>query len=362
MNIKNIIDSLSVLTDSVKNTFDYNRDKRLDNIKDAMSLLGYKYKEEAEDCITCELAANRELRYKSKFLLRLSDNQTIYLGYTIYGKRCIHNSLLQKTESKELLKGYHYQSALEYLLIHTTLSGDGIKKKGISNTIKKIQETALAVYTDAGIPEDPEDAMDINGIKVKSIKNMLASIDVFDDISVSETLVRGEKREFTNDKQQLWSYGISITPSDLHSIKVTAYLHTIALPIEQSKKIGNKFFSEFKIEGTSKCTPTELSYAVTFGVEKGEKALKDLIVYMLRPITHIYVEVDTAAFNEYKRIAMELIKKRELEQQERKRQERAKGLNYAYTIRLTPNITIKDIQDLFSKDYPNLRLEFSILF
>lgn len=372
MDFKNIIESLGTLTDSLKNIFANNHDNRLDNIKKAMSAFGYRYSETA-DCVSSELAADRDLRYKSQFLLRLKTNQTIYLGYTIYGKRCGSGPVLQKAESKERLKNYSYQSGVDSLVLSTTLSGGRVSKNGIYNAMKEIRTTALAIYQDAGIPEDPKNAMSINGIMVKNIENILKSTEVFDHISVNEDCVCAECKVFTNGEQawkdsvykdidrELWSTGISITPSGSHDVKITAYFHVLVLPIEQAENLGKKFFLSFKIEGTARCTQTELSYAITFDAKKGEETLKDLIYYMLPRLKDMITDVNKAVVDEYKRIAQECVQKCELEKQEREKQKRQNGLGNVFAISLKSDMTVGRVRDIFSAEYPNLHLGFFLV-
>lgn len=218
---------------------------------------------------------------------------------------------------------------------------------------KKFWQLLLAACQNAEIPEKywPLNAMDINGIKLKSIVDILKSLGVFKKVSVSGDLVRAEFHT------KLLRVGISITADEPHNIKATAYVHTYRLPAERAEELGNDIFSVFSNKGTAKCTPTELSYTLKSDAKEGEKGLESLVRYMLSCILKRLSDVEQVANEEYNRCRKEM----EREKKERERRQREYGLNHVFDIPLSACTTVAEVQRLFSEQFPKLELYFFLV-
>lgn len=237
-------------------------------------------------------------------LLRPQD-EGITLRYTIYAKRIRHDALFQDPKSKAALKGYRYQSGPDELYIWKHLPQDITKPKELAEAIRQLRATALAVYTDAGIPEDPDEAIDFNGVSAKTIKDKLRLYKCFRLVLVSEERVSSEVRaNSTKGGDFLWGFGIDFRHNKSGGIDCKSYYNTIALPQELAEKLADRFGDSFGLEGVQAYGPTEVSFtarANTLDAQFVEKYI-DLTMDAIRDL---WSDIDQAVVEVYNRAIME---------------------------------------------------------
>lgn len=344
---------------AIKDVFDGNRDKRMKNIKRAMRSLGYNYNDRGE-FIECNFGVTNKLPYKSEVFLRPDDENgepIIVLGFTIYGKRTNHDVPFQSPEAKEAIKDYKFTSYPDSLLLYIDLKGDGMKKNEIAEAVKKIRDTGIAVYTYAGIPEDPVEAItigDIPGPAIKVVKDFfMKEHNWFEDISVSEEGIHAQK------KDALMEYGFSFTPNDSRGYTLYVYFRNFMLPLseEKSKKLMETFVSELEssLSYVPKCTNSELSITANIS----DKA--EFIAHFLKCVCCIgnaHGEVQGALLLECARQEAERRKQEEEERRRREEEARRKALAESFTLTLRGGVTVRQIQEYFTEEYPYLRIGF----
>lgn len=364
---------------SLKSMLGGDQDPRMSAIKKAMHSLGYDCKvSDDKKYASCEFPADNNLRYKSEVSLRLTE-EDIDLTYTIYAKRIRHDAPFQDPKSKAALKGYHYQSGCDELYIWKHLPQDTTKSKDIAEAIRQIRATALAVYTDAGIPEDPDEAIDFNGVSAKTIKDKLRLYKCFKQVHVSEERVYSEvEAHNTQGGDPLWGFGVDFSHNSLNGIDCKFYYNTLPLPLETAEKLANRFGHSFNLKGRLSYGPTETSFTISANtlteqlVEKYIDLTMDILRDLWDDIDHAVVEAYNRALEEAKRQKAIAEAKRQEAIAEAKRQKaiaeakareetRQRKLNEGYTLTLRGGTTIRKIQGWFGEDYPYLRLNFYLV-
>ena len=346
---------------SLKSMLGGDQDPRMSAIKKAMHSLGYDCKvSDDKKYASCEFPADNNLRYKSEVSLRLTE-EDIDLTYTIYAKRIRHDAPFQDPKSKAALKGYHYQSGCDELYIWKHLPQDTTKSKDIAEAIRQIRATALAVYTDAGIPEDPDEAIDFNGVSAKTIKDKLRLYKCFKEIHVSEERVSSEVRaNSTKGGDFLWGFGIDFRHNKSGGIDCKSYYNTIALPQELAEKLADRFGDSFGLEGVQAYGPTEVSFtarANTLDAQFVEKYI-DLTMDAIRDL---WSDIDQAVVEVYNRAIMEAERQKAIAEAKAREEARQRKLNEGYTLTLRGGTTIRKIQEYFGEDYPYLKLNFYLV-
>ena len=354
---------------ALKNVLGSGQDKRMGYIKKAMKSLGYKCEDHGK-YIMHDFAPSDTLRYKSHIVLRPNDeDETINLVYTIYGKRIRHDEPFQSPKSRELIKGYRYQATPDYLLLSVTLDGESTTPDSIAGATKRIISTGLAVYTDAGIPEDPEEGIDFNGVSAKAIKDELAVSGLLNNIVASEECVYGESNYFfSEDKTKLMTVGIRFEKSGSSGTSCTGYFRIMELPLEQVKELAEKFASQFKAAGKLEYTTTGISYTMTFPNGLDKELLNNCVNYVGYRIGGVIEDINNAVLDEYKRRILERMEQEEQARIQREQElarareaERARGLSQSFTLTLSGDMTVRKVQEYFNEDYPYLRLGFYLV-
>lgn len=367
------------LFNSLKNMLGGDQDPRMSTIKKAMRSLGYDCKVSDDKTYAfCEFSADNNLRYKSEVSLCLTE-EGISLTYTIYAKRIHHDAPFQDPKSKAALKGYHYQSGRDELSIWKHLPQDTTKAKDMAEAIRQIRATALAVYTDAGIPEDPNEAIDFNGVSAKTIKEKLQLYKCFRLVLVSEERVYSESTPHrAPNGDRLWSFGVNFSRNGANGIDCKFYYTTLPLPQETAEKLADRFGNSFNLKGRLSYEPTETSFTISANTLSGQLVEK-YIDLMMDAIRDLWSDIDQAVVEVYNRALEEA--KRQKAIAETKRQEaiaeakrqkaiaeakareetRQRKLNEGYTLTLRGGTTIREIQGWFGEDYPYLDLHFYLV-
>ena len=349
------------LLNSLKNMLDGDQDPRMSNIKKALRSLGYDC-EVGDDkkYAFCQLPADNSLRYKSRVLLRPQD-EGITLRYTIYAKRIRHDAPLQDPKSKAALKGYHHQSGADELMIWKDLPQDITKSKDLAEAIRQIRATALAVYTDAGIPEDPDETIDFNGVSAKTIKDKLRLYKCFKEIHVSEERVYTEaEANSTKGRDFLWGFGIDFRHNKSGGIDCKFYYNTIALPQEPAEKLADRFAHSFGLKGRLAYEPMEASFTITLNTLSGQLVEK-YIDLMMDAIRDLWSDIDQAVVEVYNRAIKEAERQKATAEAKAREEARQRKLNEGYTLTLRGGTTIRKIQEYFGEDYPYLKLNFYLV-
>ena len=335
---------------SLKSMLGGDQDPRMSAIKKAMHSLGYDCKvSDDKKYASCEFPADNNLRYKSNVSLRLTE-EDIDLTYTIYAKRIRHDAPFQDPKSKAALKGYHYQSGCDELSIWKHLPQDTTKSKDIAEAIRQIRATALAVYTDAGIPEDPNEAIDFNGVSAKTIKEKLQLYKCFRLVLVSEERVYSESTTHrAPGEDPLWGFGVNFSRNGANGIDCKFYYTTLPLPQETAEKLANRFGHSFNLKGRLSYGPTETSFTISANTLT-EQLVEKYIDQTMDAIRDLWSDIDQAVVEVYNRAIM---KARE--------EARQRKLNKGYTLTLRGGTTIRKIQEHFGEDYPYLKLNFYLV-
>lgn len=334
---------------SLKSMLGGDQDPRMSAIKKAMHSLGYDCKvSDDKKYAFCEFPADNNLRYKSEVSLRLTE-EDIDLTYTIYAKRIRHDAPFQDPKSKAALKGYHYQSGCDELSIWKHLPQDTTKSKDIAEAIRQIRATALAVYTDAGIP-DPDEAIYFNGVSAKTIKDKLRLYKCFKEIHVSEERVYSESTAHrAPGEDPLWGFGVNFSRNGANGIDCKFYYTTLPLPQETAEKLANRFGHSFNLKGRLSYGPTETSFTISANTLT-EQLVEKYIDLTMDAIRDLWSDIDQAVVEVYNRAIM---KARE--------EARQRKLNKGYTLTLRGGTTIRKIQEHFGEDYPYLKLNFYLV-
>ena len=349
------------LFNTLKNALGGSADKRPDCIRKALRSLGYAYADHGA-YISCELAADNTLRYKSQIVLRPNgDDPTISLIYTIYGKRISHDEPFRSPEAQAAIKGYGYQTNPDYLMYKATLDGKDTTAKGIAGAVRRIREVALATYTDAGIPADPDEAVGFGGVSLKTIKDTLTAVGLKTCKEVSDDYVVYENEYFSHaDRVKLLGFGIRIVRQDA-DVAISAYFDTIALPLEQAKKLAEKFASAFKQKGEPDYTATEISYMVAYFDGFDKNRLIDTVNCAVDAYREFVADVKQAALEAYERNVSERKRQQEQAEARAREAERERGLSQCFTLTLTRDMSIRSVQRYFTEDYPYLTIGFYLL-
>ena len=335
------------LLNSLKNMLDGDQDPRMSAIKKAMRSLGYDC-EVGDDkkYAFCQLPADNSLRYKSRVLLRPQD-EGITLRYTIYAKRIRHDAPLQDPKSKAALKGYHYQSGADELMIWKELPQDITKPKDLAEAIQQIRATALAVYTDAGIPEDPDETIDFNGVSAKTIKDKLRLYKCFKEIHVSEERVYTEaEANSTKGGDFLWGFGIDFRHNKSGGIDCKFYYNTIALPQEPTEKLADRFAHSFGLKGRLAYEPMEASFTITPNTLSGQLVEK-YIDLMMDAIRDLWSDIDQSVVEVYNRAIKEAERQKATAEAKAREEARQRKLNKGYTLTLRGGTTIRNLSPFF---------------
>lgn len=345
---------------SLKSMLGGDQDPRMSAIKKAMHSLGYDCKvSDDKKYASCEFPADNNLRYKSEVSLRLTE-EDIDLTYTIYAKRIRHDAPFQDPKSKAALKGYHYQSGCDELYIWKHLPQDTTKSKDIAEAIRQIRATALAVYTDAGIP-DPDETIDFNGVSAKTIKDKLRLYKCFKEIHVSEERVYTEaEANSTKGGDFLWGFGIDFRHNKSGGIDCKFYYNTIALPQEPAEKLADRFAHSFGLKGRLAYEPMEASFTITLNTLSGQLVEKYIDLTM-DAIRDLWSDIDQAVVEVYNRAIMEAERQKAIAEAKAREEARQRKLNKGYTLTLRGGTTIRKIQKYFGEDYPYLKLNFYLV-
>lgn len=336
------------------------QDPRMSAIKKAMHSLGYDCKvSDDKKYASCEFPADNNLRYKSEVSLRLTE-EDIDLTYTIYAKRIRHDAPFQDPKSKAALKGYHYQSGCDELYIWKHLPQDTTKSKDIAEAIRQIRATALAVYTDAGIP-DPDEAIYFNGVSAKTIKDKLRLYKCFKEIHVSEERVYSESTAHrAPGEDPLWGFGVNFSRNGANGIDCKFYYTTLPLPQETAEKLANRFGHSFNLKGRLSYGPTETSFTISANTLT-EQLVEKYIDLTMDAIRDLWSDIDQAVVEVYNRAIMEAKRQKAIAEAKAREEARQRKLNKGYTLTLRGGTTIRKIQKYFGEDYPYLKLNFYLV-
>lgn len=346
---------------SLKSMLGGDQDPRMSAIKKAMHSLGYDCKvSDDKKYASCEFPADNNLRYKSKVSLRLTE-EDIDLTYTIYAKRIRHDAPFQDPKSKAALKGYHYQSGCDELYIWKHLPQDTTKSKDIAEAIRQIRATALAVYTDAGIPEDPNEAIDFNGVSAKTIKEKLQLYKCFRLVLVSEERVYSKSTTHrAPGEDPLWGFGVNFSRNGANGIDCKFYYTTLPLPQETAEKLANRFGHSFNLKGRLSYGPTETSFTISANTLT-EQLVEKYIDLTMDAIRDLWSDIDQAVVEVYNRAIMEAERQKAIAEAKAREEARQRKLNKGYTLTLRGGTTIRKIQKYFGEDYPYLKLSFFLV-
>lgn len=352
--MKNILNSL-------KNMLGGDQDPRMSAIKKALRSLGYDCKvADDKKYAFCQLPADNSLRYKSRVLLRPTE-EGITLHYTIYAKRIRHDEPFQAPKSKAALKGYRHQSGPDELIIWKDLPQDITKSKELAEAIRQLRTTALTVYTDAGIPEDPDEAIDFNGVSAKTIKDKLRLYKCFKEIHVSEECVSSEvEANSAKDGTLLWGFGVDFSRNSLNGIDCKFYYVTMPLPQETAEKLADRFAKSFGLNGRQAYEPTETSFTIRANTLNAQLVEK-YIDQMMDTIRDMWSDIDQAVVEVYNRAIEEAKRQKAIAEAKAREEARRRKLNEGYTLTLTGGMTIRKIQEYFGEDYPYLKLNFYLV-
>lgn len=345
---------------SLKSMLGGDQDPRMSAIKKAMHSLGYDCKvSDDKKYAFCEFPADNNLRYKSEVSLRLTE-EDIDLTYTIYAKRIRHDAPFQDPKSKAALKGYHYQSGCDELYIWKHLPQDTTKSKDIAEAIRQIRATALAVYTDAGIP-DPDEAIYFNGVSAKTIKDKLRLYKCFKEIHVSEERVYSESTAHrAPGEDPLWGFGVNFSRNGANGIDCKFYYTTLPLPQETAEKLANRFGHSFNLKGRLSYGPTETSFTISANTLT-EQLVEKYIDLTMDAIRDLWSDIDQAVVEVYNRAIMEAERQKAIAEAKAREEARQRKLNKGYTLTLRGGTTIRKIQKYFGEDYPYLKLNFYLV-
>lgn len=345
---------------SLKSMLGGDQDPRMSAIKKAMHSLGYDCKvSDDKKYAFCEFPADNNLRYKSEVSLRLTE-EDIDLTYTIYAKRIRHDAPFQDPKSKAALMGYHYQSGCDELSIWKHLPQDTTKSKDIAEAIRQIRATALAVYTDAGIP-DPDEAIYFNGVSAKTIKDKLRLYKCFKEIHVSEERVSSEVRaNSTKGGDFLWGFGVNFSRNGANGIDCKFYYTTLPLPQETAEKLANRFGHSFNLKGRLSYGPTETSFTISANTLT-EQLVEKYIDLTMDAIRDLWSDIDQAVVEVYNRAIKEAERQKATAEAKAREEARQRKLNEGYTLTLRGGTTIRKIQKYFGEDYPYLKLSFFLV-
>lgn len=345
---------------SLKSMLGGDQDPRMSAIKKAMHSLGYDCKvSDDKKYASCEFPADNNLRYKSEVSLRLTE-EDIDLTYTIYAKRIRHDAPFQDPKSKAALKGYHYQSGRDELYIWKHLPQDTTKSKDIAEAIRQIRATALAVYTDAGIP-DPNEAIDFNGVSAKTIKEKLQLYKCFRLVLVSEERVYSESTAHrAPGEDPLWGFGVNFSRNGANGIDCKFYYTTLPLPQETAEKLANRFGHSFNLKGRLSYGPTETSFTISANTLT-EQLVEKYIDLTMDAIRDLWSDIDQAVVEVYNRAIMEAERQKAIAEAKAREEARQRKLNKGYTLTLRGGTTIRKIQKYFGEDYPYLKLNFYLV-
>lgn len=346
---------------SLKSMLGGDQDPRMSAIKKAMHSLGYDCKvSDDKKYASCEFPADNNLRYKSEVSLRLTE-EDIDLTYIIYAKRIRHDAPFQDPKSKAALKGYHYQSGRDELHIWKHLPQDTTKSKDIAEAIRQIRATALAVYTDAGIPEDPNEAIDFNGVSAKTIKEKLQLYKCFRLVLVSEERVYSESTAHrAPGEDPLWGFGVNFSRNGANGIDCKFYYTTLPLPQETAEKLANRFGHSFNLKGRLSYGPTETSFTISANTLT-EQLVEKYIDLTMDAIRDLWSDIDQAVVEVYNRAIMEAERQKAIAEAKAREEARQRKLNKGYTLTLRGGTTIRKIQEYFGEDYPYLKLSFFLV-
>lgn len=346
---------------SLKSMLGGDQDPRMSAIKKAMHSLGYDCKvSDDKKYASCEFPADNNLRYKSEVSLRLTE-EDIDLTYIIYAKRIRHDAPFQDPKSKAALKGYHYQSGRDELHIWKHLPQDTTKSKDIAEAIRQIRATALAVYTDAGIPEDPNEAIDFNGVSAKTIKEKLQLYKCFRLVLVSEERVYSESTAHrAPGEDPLWGFGVNFSRNGANGIDCKFYYTTLPLPQETAEKLANRFGHSFNLKGRLSYGPTETSFTISANTLT-EQLVEKYIDLTMDAIRDLWSDIDQAVVEVYNRAIMEAERQKAIAEAKAREEARQRKLNKGYTLTLRGGTTIRKIQKYFGEDYPYLKLNFYLV-
>lgn len=345
---------------SLKSMLGGDQDPRMSAIKKAMHSLGYDCKvSDDKKYASCEFPADNNLRYKSEVSLRLTE-EDIDLTYIIYAKRIRHDAPFQDPKSKAALKGYHYQSGSDELHIWKHLPQDTTKSKDIAEAIRQIRATALAVYTDAGIP-DPNEAIDFNGVSAKTIKEKLQLYKCFRLVLVSEERVYSESTAHrAPGEDPLWGFGVNFSRNGANGIDCKFYYTTLPLPQETAEKLANRFGHSFNLKGRLFYGPTETSFTISANTLT-EQLVEKYIDLTMDAIRDLWSDIDQAVVEVYNRAIMEAKRQKATAEAKAREEARQRKLNKGYTLTLRGGTTIRKIQKYFGEDYPYLKLNFYLV-
>lgn len=345
---------------SLKSMLGGDQDPRMSAIKKAMHSLGYDCKvSDDQKYASCEFPADNNLRYKSEVSLRLTE-EDIDLTYIIYAKRIHHDAPFQDPKSKAALKGYHYQSGPDELHIWKHLPQDTTKSKDIAEAIRQIRATALAVYTDAGIP-DPNEAIDFNGVSAKTIKEKLQLYKCFRLVLVSEERVYSESTAHrAPGEDPLWGFGVNFSRNGANGIDCKFYYTTLPLPQETAEKLANRFGHSFNLKGRLFYGPTETSFTISANTLT-EQLVEKYIDLTMDAIRDLWSDIDQAVVEVYNRAIMEAKRQKATAEAKAREEARQRKLNKGYTLTLRGSTTIRKIQKYFGEDYPYLKLNFYLV-
>lgn len=346
---------------SLKSMLGGDQDPRMSAIKKAMHSLGYDCKvSDDKKYASCEFPADNNLRYKSNVSLRLTE-EDIDLTYTIYAKRIRHDAPFQDPKSKAALKGYHYQSGRDELHIWKHLPQDTTKSKDIAEAIRQIRATALAVYTDAGIPEDPNEAIDFNGVSAKTIKEKLQLYKCFRLVFVSEERVYSKSTPHrAPGGDPLWGFGVNFSRNVANGIDCKFYYTTLPLPQETAEKLANRFGHSFNLTGRLSYGPTETSFTISANTLT-EQLVEKYIDLTMDAIRDLWSDIDQAVVEVYNRAIKEAERQKATAEAKAREEARQRKLNKGYTLTLRGGTTIRKIQKYFGEDYPYLELSFFLV-
>lgn len=346
---------------SLKSMLGGDQDPRMSAIKKAMHSLGYDCKvSDDKKYASCEFPADNNLRYKSEVSLRLTE-EDIDLTYTIYAKRIRHDEPFQDPKSKAALKGYHYQSGRDELYIWKHLPQDTTKSKDIAEAIRQIRATALAVYTDAGIPEDPNEAIDFNGVSAKTIKEKLQLYKCFRLVLVSEERVYSKSTTHrAPGEDPLWGFGVNFSRNGANGIDCKFYYTTLPLPQETAEKLANRFGHSFNLKGRLSYGPTETSFTISANTLT-EQLVEKYIDLTMDAIRDLWSDIDQAVVEVYNRAIKEAERQKAIAEAKAREEARQRKLNKGYTLTLRGGTTIRKIQEYFGEEYPYLKLSFFLV-
>lgn len=352
--MKNIFNSL-------KGILGNEQDPLLGAIKKAMRILAYDYETDNDGkSITCLFPADNALRYKSRLLLR-PDEKSIFLCYTIHARRCRHDQPFQDPKSRAALAGYKFRSGAESLDIMQSLPQDAANPQAVAEAIQKIRATALTVYTDAGIPEDPDEAIDFNGVSAKAIKDEMLLYKCFKDVRVSDKRVYSEvQARSANDGTALWGFGIAFCRNGSDGIDCRFYYNTIALPQAPAERLAENFAAAFGLKGRLAYAPAETSFTVTS--DTLTKPLVSRYVELLtKAVGNLWDDINQTVDDEHGRLVAERKRQQEAAKAKEREAERERELQKEFTLRLSGDIALRQIQKIFSDGYPFLKLNFYLV-